>query len=179
MKKLLMIMAVAAVASTVNAASFMWKLNTGNTYGGMNVYAFTGTTAANLLIACASTDTATWETTFSGKTPVVATTGNRGAAAGTATGVAEGDNLVWVVVDGSVADGSKYWVTADYTIPTGSTFTPPATGTAQAIAFSSAGNGTFKAGSTPTPGPGPIPEPTSGLLLLVGGAMLALRRKQK
>ena len=24
-----------------------------------------------------------------------------------------------------------------------------------------------------------IPEPTSGLLLLVGGAMLALRRKQK
>ena len=31
----------------------------------------------------------------------------------------------------------------------------------------------------PTPGPGPIPEPTSGLLLLVGGAMLALRRKQK
>ena len=37
--------------------------------------------------------------------------------------------------------------------------------------------------TTPTPptppGPGPIPEPTSGLLLLVGGAMLALRRKQK
>ena len=30
-----------------------------------------------------------------------------------------------------------------------------------------------------TPDPGPIPEPTSGLLLLVGGAMLALRRKQK
>ena len=28
-------------------------------------------------------------------------------------------------------------------------------------------------------GGGDIPEPTSGLLLLVGGAMLALRRKQK
>ena len=26
---------------------------------------------------------------------------------------------------------------------------------------------------------GDVPEPTSGLLLLVGGAMLALRRKQK
>ena len=37
----------------------------------------------------------------------------------------------------------------------------------------------FYSGGTPTPGPGPIPEPTSGLLLLVGGAMLALRRKQK
>ncbi len=34
-------------------------------------------------------------------------------------------------------------------------------------------------GPGPGPGPGPIPEPTSGLLLLVGGAMLALRRKQK
>ena len=33
--------------------------------------------------------------------------------------------------------------------------------------------------STPTPDPDPLPEPTSGLLLLVGGAMLALRRKQK
>ena len=32
--------------------------------------------------------------------------------------------------------------------------------------------------STPTPGPD-IPEPTSGLLLLVGAGMLALRRKQK
>ena len=43
---------------------------------------------------------------------------------------------------------------------------------------------TYVAASTPTP-PGPVdpvtpaPEPTSGLLLLVGGAMLALRRKQK
>ena len=42
---------------------------------------------------------------------------------------------------------------------------------------------TYVAASTPTPptppDPGSIPEPTSGLLLLVGGAMLALRRKQK
>ena len=28
-------------------------------------------------------------------------------------------------------------------------------------------------------GGGDVPEPTSGLLLLIGGAMLALRRKQK
>ena len=34
-------------------------------------------------------------------------------------------------------------------------------------------------GSTPpVPGPGGIPEPTSGLLLVLGGAMLALRRKR-
>ena len=45
------------------------------------------------------------------------------------------------------------------------------------------GSFTYVAASTPTPptppDPGPIPEPTSGLLLLVGAGMLALRRKQK
>ena len=42
------------------------------------------------------------------------------------------------------------------------------------------GNFNYVAASTPTPpGPGPVPEPTSGLLLLVGAGMLALRRKQK
>ncbi len=46
-------------------------------------------------------------------------------------------------------------------------------------AFAAQSFGEFYSGGTPTPGPGPIPEPTSGLLLLVGGAMLALRRKQK
>ena len=38
---------------------------------------------------------------------------------------------------------------------------------------------TYTPASTPTPPTPDIPEPTSGLLLLVGGAMLALRRKQK
>ena len=52
-------------------------------------------------------------------------------------------------------------------------------------AFAGQSFGEFYSGGTPTPptpptpGPGGIPEPTSGLLLLVGGAMLALRRKQK
>ncbi len=46
-------------------------------------------------------------------------------------------------------------------------------------AFAAQSFGEFYSGGTPTPGPDPIPEPTSGLLLLVGGAMLALRRKQK
>ena len=49
------------------------------------------------------------------------------------------------------------------------------------FALSGANGWNTNGGSTPPtpPGPGPIPEPTSGLLLLVGGAMLALRRKQK
>ena len=47
--------------------------------------------------------------------------------------------------------------------------------------FASTSFGQFYSGDTPPtpPTPDPLPEPTSGLLLLVGGAMLALRRKQK
>ena len=54
---------------------------------------------------------------------------------------------------------------------------PPVTGT---IEFGEvAANIGILGGSTPpVPGPGGIPEPTSGLLLLVGGAMLALRRRR-
>ena len=40
-------------------------------------------------------------------------------------------------------------------------------------------NGPAISGWTSGGGSGGVPEPTSGLLLLVGGAMLALRRKQK
>ena len=36
-----------------------------------------------------------------------------------------------------------------------------------------------KVGGVTPPGPDPVPEPTSGLLLVLGGAALALRRKQK
>ncbi len=52
----------------------------------------------------------------------------------------------------------------------GLTIQPASATTGSGITFTAFGGG----GDTPT-----IPEPTSGLLLLVGGGMLALRRKQK
>ena len=60
----------------------------------------------------------------------------------------------------------------------------PGTATLSSAQIANTSWSSFGGGGTPdpgpTPGPGPnIPEPTSGLLLLVGGAMLALRRKQK
>ena len=58
---------------------------------------------------------------------------------------------------------------------------PPVTGVIPTFANDAEGyvaaNIGILGGATP-PGPGGIPEPTSGLLLLVGGAMLALRRKR-
>ena len=45
--------------------------------------------------------------------------------------------------------------------------------------FSFEGNGTWTAAPGPTPpGPTPVPEPTSGLLMLLGVAGLALKRRK-
>ena len=46
-------------------------------------------------------------------------------------------------------------------------------------AFNTINSATILAGTSKSFGGGDVPEPTSGLLLLLGGAMLALRRKQK
>ena len=171
MKKLMVILAVVGLASATQAASFMWKLSTGSTYASMTVYGLTGTTSDAVLAAFGSNTATDWTAVVEGFDAVTAGTGARGGANGSNTGVSDGDKLVFAIIDGSIADGSKYYVTTEYTIPEGATFEPPATGTRQSIAVSLAGSGTFTATS-------PVPEPTSGLLMLLGMAGLALRRRR-
>jgi len=170
-----MTVAAVALATIANAASFDWKLQTGAAYSGMNVYGITGSTAAAVLAACQSNDSAIWDSAFAGFTAFEATgTNNRAGASGKTNGIAAGDNLVFVIVDGDVADGSKYWVVNDYTIQAANVYEPPSSGTIATIVMSTqgtAGSGTFTASS-------PVPEPTSGLLMLLGMAGLALRRRR-
>ena len=172
MKKIMIMMAVACAAMFANAASFNWKLQTGNAYTGMDVYAVSGSSAATVLAALQSTDTANWTSTLAGFSAFEVTgTNNRAGASGESTNIAGNGNLVFVVVDGAVAEGNDFWVLNDYTIPADATFEPPATGTMATIKTTDlgfAGQGTFTA----------VPEPTSGLLMLVGLAGLALRRRR-
>ena len=172
MKKLVVMFLAVASAIAANAASFNWKLQTGADYAGMNVYSLSGTTAAAVLAACESTDPAAWNGVFGDASSFKVVGSNaRASASGELTGIAESDNMVWVIVDGSVAEGSKFWVLNDYTIPTGSTFEPPATGMAVSTKLANQGilgQGTFTA----------VPEPTSAMLMLVGLAGLALRRRR-
>ena len=72
------------------------------------------------------------------------------------------------------ADGVSYkYITEDVSAML---YTPPAgaPGTFASTLATAGTTGTMSGGDAPG-----VPEPTSGLLLLVGGAMLALRRKQK
>lgn len=168
MKKLMIILAAVALAGVTQGASVSWKLSTGSTYASMKVYGLTGTTSEAVLTAFSSTTAADWTAVVEGFDPVTAGTGSRGNANGKSVGVTDGDKIVFAIIDGDIVEGNKFYVTTEYTIPSGATFEPPATGTAQTIAVSLAGSGTFTA----------VPEPTSGLLMLLGMAGLALRRRR-
>ena len=172
MKKIMILAAVVCATMFANAATFMWKVQTGLDYVGMDVYAVSGSTAATVLSALQSTDAADWSAALSGATGYEATgTNARAGASGDIAGIAGNDNLVFVIVDGAVAEGNNFFVLNDYAIPSDKVFDPPATGTRVTVDMSKqglAGSGTFTA----------VPEPTSGLLMLVGLAGLALRRRR-
>ena len=172
MKKI-MIMAVAVCAAMfANAAQVSWKLQTGAGYENMTVYAVTDSTATTVLAALQSKTESDWSAALNGAaTATVSGNNNRAGATGESGGVVASDNLVFVIVNGAIADGSQYWVVNDYSITAANVFEPPATGTLATINMATqglAGQGTFTA----------VPEPTSGLLMLVGLAGLALRRRR-
>ncbi len=176
MKKLMIVLAAIALSFGVQAASVSWKLMTGGTtYAGMNVYAFTAAdlTETTALAACQSKKASDW-TTFFGKGDAGTNSGNgnRLGASGITEGIAGNDPLTFVIVDGEIAEGSNYYVFNSTAIPGANVYEPPSAGTQwqpKASELALAGSGKFTSD---------IPEPTSGLLLLVGGAMLALRRRR-
>ena len=176
MKKLMIVLAAIALSFGTQASSVDWKITIGGTtYASMNVYAFTaadlsGTTA---LAACQSKTASDWTSFFGkGDAGIVSGSGNRMVSQGSTDGIAANDPLTFVIVDGAIAEGSNYYVFNSTAIPAANVYDPPAGGAQwqfKASDLTLAGSGKFTSD---------IPEPTSGLLLLVGGAMLALRRRR-
>ena len=174
MKKLVVVAAIALTAVYSQAASMKWTMSADASDAGLTVY----------LVSALSefTDEA------SVRSSVIGTDGNSGTivagrttgASGTVGGLDDGkagqmQDFYYVIVSG---DGKGYWASGKQSAEI---YTTATTHTDSNIAASTFKTGNYTAWSTGggSGGSGGVPEPTSGLLLLVGGAMLALRRKQK
>ena len=179
MKKLIVIMCAAVFGLATQAASVAWSfswatdasgndLSSGTAYL-MNVATMT-TEAADAALTAKTFDTskalATSAVTFNDS--------DGGHGGGVDTVDLTGSQTFYAVI----VSGDNYGITQ--TVPV----TMKALGdTMVAFAELSDDSGvssmTWKPGGVAGGSSGDIPEPTSGLLLLVGGAMLALRRKQR
>ena len=154
MKKLVVMLMMVMAAVVANAASVKW--NAANLYGKDGVTKFTG----DVTLHCVE------DANF---TSVVKA--NNGLVAATTVQVAD-------ALAGTVAN---FYITFE----DGGTFTSANKSVAIVNSASTASVLNFGNMASQTQNPsnwksgGDAPEPTSGLLLLIGGAMLALRRKQK
>ena len=196
MKKIMMFLSVAACTFGVQAASLDWSIasksftmSDGSKPNGVTVYLFdtgasgysdfvaslTGGTAGDAISASTITGGAGYlgsGTTYS-NTKTALLNNNYGKANGTVTVAKDATQYTLAAI---ILDDGKFMVVNG---PTGTSYSSsPDDGEAVAFApanFSAAGS----SWATYTPTGSDVPEPTSGILLLVGGAMLALRRKQK
>ena len=177
MKKIMIMLGAIAFAFGVQAASVDWAVNyagQGATWAanGATVMAFAGsdydaivalvTVSGSETLAADLADYAIGSTSFKN---------NRGAATGSASTTDAPDSMFWMVLaDGSTDAGSSVLWTAATDVKANQ-YTPPASGTQFAMTAANFTNsGTIAATA--------VPEPTSGLLMLVGLAGLALRRRR-
>ena len=170
MKKIIIALGMIAMAIGVQAASVNWSLNgAGSDYktGNMLIYAFEGDVTTAAVAALSSTEASDWSTFLSVEPKTIS---KRGAATGSVSGYTKGETsyLTFVVVDTAIAEGNAWRVIAAADV-TGNVYEGADTpSTFYSNLASVSASGTFES----------VPEPTSGLLLLLGMAGLALKRKQ-
>ena len=173
-----MLLAAVCVVGMVKGAAVDWNFGKDTSYNGYTVYAFDNANSATVLAALAAYD-ADAQTTINGLVLSSATV-KKGNAGEDGVDVGSATSLMLLAINGAFEVGKTFeYDTLDITGYTYSgTDLPP--GTAARSTFGNSGTIVAKSTPTPpTPGPGGIPEPTSGILLLVGGAMLALRRRRR
>lgn len=185
MRKLMTVVAAVAAGFAANAASFTWKATSGHLYDGAASPAkLTSGTAYLLfasdltqgdLVAAFAADAASAATTVASKAVSTGTIGdNARIAQSDAFSVAvTSDQTAYFVVfygDNMYVSGTAdatFYAVGDYDIAFGSM-------TSSSKAFNDASAGYSAAGWY---GTAAVPEPTSGLLMLLGVAGLALRRR--
>ena len=176
MKKLIMFAAVAILACAGQAASVSWSVSLagqGATLAGNGAFvmAFAGSDYADIVKLVTVDGSETLQADLAAKAlgDSVNIRNNRGNAAASGDISNSPSSVCWMMFsDGSYdANSAVTWTAA--TDVSANFYEPPASGTAVTLnAASFANSGTIAS----------VPEPTSGILLLVGMAGLALRRKR-
>lgn len=177
MKKMILLAVVAALALAGQAATVDWKINyagQGSAWKSNGAFAlvFNGADYDDVvkLITVTGSDTLQADLAAKALNGSAATFGSTKNAATTMGSVADAPGTMFIVIFNEASyDAGKSVLYTDVTDVSGSFYEPPATGTAF----------TFKADSFTNSGTiASVPEPTSGLLMLVGLAGLALRRRR-
>ena len=183
MKKLMIALVAVAVGMVANAASFTWKVQSGYIWDGADTPAKITSGSAYLVFASAlsqsdlvtafAADAATAASTVSSKAVSTGTIGSNARIAETAftSDVTSDQTAYFVVFSGdnmyvSITADAEYLAVGTSPISFGSV-------TSSSKAFNDVAGGYTSAGWY-----GAVPEPTSGLLMLLGMAGLALRRKR-
>ena len=193
MKKLMFMLGAVACAVGVQAATVSWNLTGVNNGGsGVDGYAYvfnnkTGDykTPDALKTELAKYTTATAMQAFLDANSLTALNAAVSGGQVNVTGIdlatsglpesTSGTRIFAVVFDSAtITDDSSYYVTS-----TSGGVKTPAASTSNNAAFAIASQATATSGAGAWSTVAPAPEPTSGLLMLIGMAGLALRRKQK
>ena len=176
MKKIMIMLGAVAMAACVQAASVSWTVSyaaqgaawAGN---GATVMAFDGADYADIIKLVTVDGSETLGADLASYALGSATFSNsRGAALASSITSSAPDSMFFMIfADGSTESGKTVMWTAATDV-SGYHYEPPASGTKFGMTAASFTNSGEIAN---------VPEPTSGLLLLLGVAGLALRRKQK
>ena len=173
MKKLMIALAAVAIAACSQAASIKWAVNNASDYKGWNVYVYSGnyTSIGTVLATVLPEDQAPkgWTDNLTQITVGSDVVNGRGKLLNQTTHDID-TSKTWTVVllDGAIAAGTKYAIYESYAA---ADYAYEGSDTPSTMTF-----GTVK--STGTLTTEAVPEPTSGLLLLIGVASPALKRRR-
>ena len=169
MKKIMIALIALGMGIAANAASVNWSVTTAKGNAGIDVYL---TTTSSIASMDDITSNLFGNSGNQGETALATSTARNATATGAVGGLTENTTYEFFYV--FVNEDNQFWVSDKQTVTTAAETAAAATASLSATNSNALLNSTASGTLSEN-----VPEPTSGLLLLLGVAGLALRRKKK